>query len=204
MGSRTHRHPRCEACFLHIEHCMCTEFRTLQTRTRLALIWHRDEQRKSTNTGRLALRTLSNSEAYVRGIQDAPVDLSPLADPQRRLLVLFPDSGARPLTSALLQESPLPVTLVVPDATWRQARTMVRREPILAESTKVIPPPGPPSRYRLRHTHTEGQLATAEAIARAFGVLEGPHAQAELERIFHIMVERTLEMRQPSRTASKT
>jgi len=203
VGSRTHRHPRCESCFLHIEYCMCAEFRTLETRTKLALIWHRDEQRKSTNTGRLALRTLSNAEAYVRGLKDAPADLTPLTSPERRLLVLFPDDDARPLTSSLVQESDLPITLAVPDATWRQARNMVRREPILAGATKVIPPPGPRSRYRLRFARDPDHLSTAEAIARAFGVIEGLHAQDEIERIFGIMVERTLEMRQPSPMTSK-
>lgn len=169
----------------------------MQTGTRLALIWHRDEERKPTNTGRVAVNSLVNSETYIRGIKDQPVDLSPLDDPNRRILLLFPTSGVRVLTPELLDEDPRPVTLVVPDATWRQARTMVRREPLLAGAQKVIPPPGPPTRYLLRHAHDTSKLGTAEAIARAFGVLEGPKVQTEIERMFELMVQRTLDMRQP-------
>lgn len=182
---------------------MCDTFRALSTRTHLALIWHRDEARKTTNTGRLALRTLENSSAYIRGMKDAPVDLRPLETPSRRLFVLFPTSGARVLTREMVEESDKPITLAVPDATWRQARAMVRREPILARATKVIPPPGRPSRYQLRRAPEPDHLSTAEAIARSFGVLEGASVQKEIERVFEIMVKRTLEMRQPTSKKSR-
>lgn len=195
MGSRTNTHPRCEHCLLHPHLCICADFRPFATRTRLALIWHRIEAVKPTNTGRLALRTLENSESYIRGIQNAPADLSPLEDPERRLLVLYPAPDARVLTQAIIDEDPRPITLAVPDATWTQARRSVNREPALANAEKVIPPPGPPTQYQLRQEHHDDYLATIEAIARAFGVLEGPEAQAELERIFLLMVDRTLQMR---------
>ena len=53
-------------------------------------------------------------------------------------------------------------------------------------------PPGPPSRYRLRFEPHDGGLATIEAIARAFGILEGRHIEEALLAIFGAMVERTL------------
>ena len=53
-------------------------------------------------------------------------------------------------------------------------------------------PDGPETAYHLRRETKDGGLATAEAIARAFGVLEGPEVQRELERVFRLMVERTL------------
>lgn len=183
-----------------MEQCICDAYRPVQTDTRLALIWHRDEQRKSTNTGRIAVNTLRNSQTFIRGEKDRPLDLSPLEDPSRRLMVLFPTSGARVLTPEVVAESTKPVTLVVPDATWGQARKTVRREPILADVEKFIPPPGPPTRYFLRHAHDTSKLGTAEAIARAFGVLEGMEVQREIERMFELMVQRTLLMRNPKPT----
>jgi DTW domain-containing protein YfiP len=52
--------------------------------------------------------------------------------------------------------------------------------------------PDAPTSYRLRtETRVEG-LATIEAIARAFGVLEGAHVRTALELVFRAMVERTL------------
>lgn len=203
MGSRTHNHPRCSRCYMHEELCICAEVRPLQTRARLALVLHHNEIEKTTNTGRFALQTLTNSEAYIRGLQEGPADLSPLQSSERRLLVLFPSEEARELSPELIAEDPRPITLAVPDGTWAQARRAVRREPILAEAQHVITPPGPPSRYKLRKEHEDHGLATIEAIARAFGIIEGPEAQEALERIFDIQVERTMLTRNPPPTRER-
>ena len=158
---------------------------------------HQREVKKSTNTGHLALKCLENTRLFVRGDLDAPADLGPLASAPTRLL-LFPREDAVELTPELIATLPGPITLIAPDGTWSQARRMVRREPMLATATAVLPPPGAPTRYRLRHEHVEGGLATAEAIARAFGVLEGPEIQAHIERAFEAMVNTTLATRQQS------
>lgn len=167
----------------------------MATRTRLALILHQREWKKSTNTGRLALLALDNACHLLRGQPETPLDLAALDDPARRLLLLFPREDAVPLTPALVAEDPRPVTLVVPDGNWSQARRVVRREPLLASTPAVLPPPGPPTRYRIRDETTEEGMATAEAIARALGVLEGLEVQREIERLFDLMVERTLATR---------
>lgn len=200
MGSRTHNHPRCTDCFMHIEWCICDEFQPRETRTRLALVLHHNEIAKTTNTGRMALKTLINSEAYIRGLEEGPADLSPLASDERRLLVLFPSDDARLLTPELIAEDPRPITLAVPDGTWAQARRAVRREPALSNAEHIILPPGPPSRYLLRKEHEEHGLATIEAIARAFGILEDEASQHALERIFDLMVSRTMITRNPPAT----
>jgi DTW domain-containing protein YfiP len=84
------------------------------------------------------------------------------------------------------------MTLVVPDGTWRQAGKMCRRLPWMAGLRRVALPEGPPTEYRLRAEVVAGGLATAEAIARALGILEGPAVQGEIERVLRLMVERTL------------
>lgn len=182
---------------MHVERCFCGEVRPLDTRTALALVIHRREVSKPTNTGRIGLLALRNSSLFVRGHADAPADLSALETPDRRLLLLFPREDARVLTPELLAEDPRPVTLIVPDGTWAQARRCVQREPLLARAGAVLPPGDEPTRYRLRHEHVDGGLGTGEAIARAFGVLEGPAVEAELTRLFDLQVERTLDSRQP-------
>lgn len=167
----------------------------MATRTRLALILHQREWKKSTNTGRVALHALENAHHFLRGVPEAPLDLGALEDPERRLLLLFPREDAVPLSPAVVAADPRPVTLIVPDGNWSQARRVVRREPLLARTPAVVPPPGPPTRYRIRDETTDEGMATAEAIARALGVLEGPAVQAEIERLFDLMVSRTLATR---------
>ena len=93
----------------------------------------------------------------------------------------------------MVDEDPRPVTLVVPDGSWTQARRVVRREPILSQARHVVPPAGAKTRYRLRNEHVEGGLATAEAVARALGIIEGQKAQEALEALFETKVSRILE-----------
>jgi DTW domain-containing protein YfiP len=68
-------------------------------------------------------------------------------------------------------------------------------------------PRGAPSAYRLRVDAHEAGLATIEAIARAFGILEGERGgevQRALEEIFRAMVERTLWARGSAATVDVT
>ena len=180
---------RCVHCRIHTDLCFCGEIHPISTRTRVLLVLHRLEDRKSTNTGRLATKCLLNSEVLLRG-QLSGLDEEPRIDPATQPLVLFPQEGAIPLTE--YQGSKRPITLVVPDGNWRQASKVRARIPALANVPVVSLPPGPPSIYRLRKEVTEGALSTMEAIARALGILEGPDAQEALERVFRILVERTL------------
>jgi DTW domain-containing protein len=172
--------------------CLCALVPHLETRTRLVLIIHRYEARKPTNTGRLAASCLASSEIHVRGHEGAPS--APIALAADALpLLLFPAEGALPLTD--FAGSARPVTLIVPDGTWRQASRVRARVPGLAELPCVTLPAGPPTRYRLRAESRPDGLATIEAIARAMGILEGAHVQDAMERLLAVMVERTRGLR---------
>ncbi|MCU0684175.1 MAG: DTW domain-containing protein [Polyangiaceae bacterium] len=180
---------RCERCRLHRVLCVCSLLPRLETRTRLVLFVHRLEARKSTNTGRLAALCLNNSAIVLRGDEARPDE--PFAcDPGTQPLFLFPHPGARPLASAAAGDRP--VTLVVPDGTWRQASKVQKRVPGLDALPCVTLPSEGPSTYRLRRRPHEDGLSTLEAIARALGVLEGEAVRRELERVFLVAVERTL------------
>ncbi len=195
MGRRSKRADRCPRCRMHVGLCICDAMDPIATRTRLALIIHRREVWKSTNTGRIGLLALSNAQVFVRGDADAPADLAPLGDPSRRLLLLFPREDAVVLTPELVAADPRPVTLAVPDGSWTQARRCARREAVLAGAPAVLPPDVGPTRYRLRHEHVEGGLGTGEAIARAFAVLEGAEVGEAIQRLFDLQVARTLATR---------
>ena len=174
---------------MHARLCLCALIPRIATRTRLLLVIHRREARKPTNTGRLATQCLTNSEAMVRGHESSP---SPpyTWDSSTQPLFLYPYEDAIPI--ARFATSERPVTLIVPDGTWRQAAKVRNRVPGLRDVPCVSIEPDAPTIYRLRReTRSEG-LATIEAIARAFGVLEGAHVRSALELVFQTMVERTL------------
>lgn len=180
---------------MHASLCVCPLIPRIETRTRVVLLIHRAEDRKPTNTGRLATECLVNSDVIVRGREESPT--VPFSAPAGfRPVLLFPHEDATPLaTFVAADRDPRPVALVVPDGNWRQASRVRNRVPHLRDVPCVSLPPGDPSGYRLRFEAHPAGLATLEAIARALRVLErseGPAVEAALMHPFRVMVERTL------------
>jgi DTW domain-containing protein YfiP len=170
---------------MHLTLCICALIPRVETRTRLLLILHQLEDRKPTNTGRLAARCLPNSAVSTRG-GVPPATLWEGTEP----VLLFPHVEARPLES--WRDSARPITLVVPDGTWRQANKARRRVAGLDALPCAALPQAVRSSYRLRHDRRLDRVSTIEAIALALRILEGPAAAEPLELIFRIMVDRTL------------
>jgi DTW domain-containing protein YfiP len=189
MSRRDNADARCLRCRMHASLCICNLIPRIETRTRLVLFIHRREERKPTNSGRLGVACLPNSEVIVRGHESSPTP--PFTwDAETQPLFLYPDDDAIPITRFAASERP--ITLIVPDGTWRQASKVRNRVSGLRNVPCVAIEPDAPTSYRLRtETRAEG-LATIEAIARAFGVLEGAHVRRALELVFRAMVERTL------------
>ena len=108
------------------------------------------------------------------------------------MALLYPSEGATELNGDSMQEFSSPLTLIVPDGSWRQARRIAHRVEALKHVRRVSISSGPASVYRLRHSPHPGHLSTFEAISRALGVLEGPEVQNKLDLLFLMMVERRL------------
>jgi DTW domain-containing protein YfiP len=188
---------RCVRCRLVQNDCLCDLIPRIQTRTRVVVILHEQEDRKTSNTGRLATRCLPNSEIVVRGGFDRATP-APSWTEHGDPVLLFPHPDARPLQ--FWRDHPRPVTLIVPDGTWRQAQRVRRRIAGLETVPCAIVARDAPSAYRLRHTWDPRRLSTLEAIAEALAVLEGSEGASvrqTLLEIFQVMVERSLRVRFP-------
>jgi DTW domain-containing protein YfiP len=161
----------------------------LDLATKLCLVMHWREIAKTTNSGKVAARCLVGSKILEHGRRDRPLERPDFGTTTP--VLLFPSDNATPLA-----EVKGPVTLIVPDGTWTQAIRMGRRIPWMAELPRVaLPEHDGKTTYLLRSSERSGGLGTMEAIARAFGVLEGPAVQAKLDHIFKLFVERTLAAR---------
>lgn len=192
VGSRH----RCTTCQMSGALCLCPLIPRLQTRTRVVVLMHYLEAKTSTNTARLAHLMLPTSEIRLRGLAGRPMDDCGIVTEDRQPLLLYPSPDSRELAPEWVASLDKPVTLIVPDGSWRQCQKVGNREPVLRQVPRFRLRPGPPSEYRLRiepHAHS---VSTLEAIARALDVLEGPvrgpEIRASMERVFRIMVERTL------------
>ncbi len=153
---------------------------------------HTFEKVLTTNTAKLATKALTNSEIRIHGRKDDRSWAENLHQPDRTSVLLYPSPYAVELTTEVVSQLTGPVTLIVPDANWRQTQKFVRRESTLEGILHVKLPIGLPSEYRLRMQRHESGVCTLEAIARAIGLLESCDAQRQLETLLRIMVERTL------------
>jgi DTW domain-containing protein YfiP len=191
--SRTGWANRCEGCHMFSPLCICSEIPSIVTRTQLVMLLHYAETRLPTNTGWLVHRAIPNSHFLVRGLPNQTSGLEGVAMERTSSAVLFPAEDSIEIGEWAKTLAPAAnPTLIVPDGTWRQAKRMMKREPVLEGITRVHLAPGAPSRYRLREEPHPHQVCTIEAVMRALDRLESKPITPQLERVFTLMVERTL------------
>jgi DTW domain-containing protein YfiP len=173
--------------------CICDALPTLALRTRVCLVIHANELKKSSNTGRLALRALVNSEMRVRGEPGETLDLSDLLSERYRTFLFYPSKDAVELNEELLCQDSRPVQLIVPDGSWRQAGKLLYRHPELKDVPRVKLGAAKAPKYYLRAQHRPEGMATLQAIAHGLGVIEGDRVETELMRLYDAKIERTLQ-----------
>ncbi len=158
------------------------------------MLQHPRERRTAIGTARLAHLCLPGSQLHV-GVEfedDAAVRAA-LAEAEtagRPAHLLFPGPKAVDLAEARLDG---PITLVVVDGTWWQARKLLKRNAWLAALPQIRFTPPAPSRYRIRREPADDYVATVEALAHVLGRLEGaPERFAGLLRPFEAMIDTQL------------
>jgi DTW domain-containing protein YfiP len=188
---------RCAGCRLPPALCLCAQVPVIATRTRVIVLLHQLEARKTSNTGRLAHQCLPSSELHLRG--NLAEDSSDRDDTRVvpawleravRPVLLFPDPDAELLDHRWRDRDP--VTLIVPDGTWSQAIRARKRIKGLAQIPCVALPGDLVSSYRLRRDPRAGRVSTMEAIAHALGMLESETIRDHLLSVHRLAVERTL------------
>ena len=196
MSRHQKPHLRCRECRMHLSLCICALLPRIETRTRVVLIIHQLEWLKPTNTGAVAARCLPNSAVVYRGRPpeaggaSMDGDVSALSPAGAQRLLLFPHASATPLAD--WRGGTEPITLLVPDGTWRQAARTTTKLTAQLGAIPCVSLPAAPAQKRLRGAASPDRLATLEAVARALGVLEGPDVEHALLRVYRIMTDRTL------------
>lgn len=178
------KRPACQRCTRPLAHCLCQAIPDLSSRTRVTILQHPEESRHPLNTGRLVALGLRQAELVCGEV--FPDSL--WQDPGTWLL--FPGDDAMPVDE--IDSVRRPAHIIVPDGTWRMARTLLRLNPGLAALPRLVIPAGQPSRYRVRNTSQQGAVATIEAVVRALEAIEAPARFDALLAPFELMVDRQL------------
>lgn len=179
----------CIGCRLRQHECVCEHAPRLQISTRLFVIVHCKEWRRTTNTGHLARLAVAGGVVRQHGLMHRIVEDDGIDANCPSTLVLFPGRGAEALTPALATSLPRPVTLVVPDGNWNQTKHMMRRVPMLTRAKPVRLPGTNRDFAGLRCNRLPDRMSTFEAIAQALGVLEGQETERRLLSFFRLYLE---------------
>lgn len=185
----------CPECFLNPQLCICELFPRLNLETRVCLVVHAKELKRTTNTGRLAIKSLVNSEMRIRGETKEALDLSDLLTPTHRTLLFYPSDDAVELTKEFVQQEQRPIQLIVPDGNWRQASKVHYRHHELKDIPRVMIKTPNTSKLHLRAENTPEGMATLQAIAHALGIIEGDQVKQALLDLYNAKLERTLQGR---------
>lgn len=182
----------CSGCGLNPALCLCALIPSLNFKTKISLVIHAKEMKRTTNTGRLALKALVNSEMRVRGLDHTPLDLSDLLTPDYETFLFLPSETSLELNKELIQKIQKPIQLIVPDGNWRQASKVNSRHPELAAISRLmISEPNLSTQFLRAESSNEG-MATLQAIAKALAVIEGESAAKPLLDLYNEKLERTL------------
>jgi DTW domain-containing protein YfiP len=174
---------------------------SLTTRTRVLLLQHPRERHVPIGTARLAHLCLPGSELRVGVDFDDDRQVHAALAGAGEAYLLFPGPRAIDLAEA---RPAGPITLVVLDGTWWQARKLLKRNARLAALPQIRFTPPAPSNYRIRREPADHCVATVEALAQVLGALEGDPARfAALLRPFDAMIETQLHYARTVRGARR-
>ena len=160
----------CGRCRRPASVCYCHALPRLDTATRVVILQHPRERDMPIGTARMASLCLPRAELRVGIRWTAELLAGAIGDPARPAILLYPGPGARDI---LRDPPPGPVTLIVVDGTWSQARTVVRDNPVLHALPRYAFATPEPSHYRIRREPRAEYVSTIEAVMHVLGALEG-------------------------------
>ena len=170
---------QCAVCLRPQQTCICRWVTALANQVEVLILQHPMEVSNAKGSARLLHLSLAHSRLEVG--EEFGVDrLQELLSPDRRSLLLYPETGAdkslglakpQPFDPAWLSE-PQRLRLVTLDGTWRKSRKMLYLNPALQALPRLPLRDTPPSHYLIRKAHLPDQLSTLEATVYALAQLE--------------------------------
>ncbi len=195
----------CPGCFRARSVCYCDRIEKIRPRTRLVILQHPRERRRTVGSARIAHLCLEGSRLLwgAEFGENAEV-MRLLADPTHHGVVLFPGNASLNLSEAGAVAQVAPPALggrellvFVIDGTWDCARSMINRSPNLRRLPRICFNPRQKSIYGFRRQPRPECLSTLEAVDELLRILEPGLDSQILMRLFKSMVEKQLSWQVP-------
>ncbi len=190
----------CARCERPVSVCYCAALTTVDTDSRIVILQHPREHGMPIGTAHMASLCLPQASLHVGLTWDeSDVLREACGDPERPAVLLYPGPDARDI---LTEPPPSPVTLVVVDGTWSQARSVVRNNPQLASLPRYAFRAPEPSNYRIRREPCDEYVSTLEAVMHVLGAIEGePERFRALLQPMNAMVDAQIAAQRAARAA---
>jgi DTW domain-containing protein YfiP len=170
----------CSGCSRPTVVCICASIRRVATQTRVVILQHPRESDVAINTAKLVELQLERAERHVAiKLSEAPALQARLHDPAAPAILLYPGPDARDLSEAPPSG---PVTLVVLDGTWWQAKKLFQLNPELAQLPRYSLTPSSPraiwtySFKQRNNCRTNGGSEKRKPVARRLVLCHCPHS----------------------------
>ncbi len=181
---------RCPSCQIGLELCICQYKVQSQLDIEFALLMHRDEILKPTNTGRL-IADLFPQQTYAfcwHRTEPPQALLDLLADESRQCFIVFP---AEPSEERQVYKSLPPLNGKTPcfillDGTWKQGRRMMQLSRWLSKVPAFTFNVEKQAQYSVRKAKHEHQVSTAEAASLLLNELGDTKHSALLHDYFSV------------------
>jgi DTW domain-containing protein YfiP len=203
----------CPHCQKPLPLCICDSVTPIESRIKLLILQHPQEQDRSLGTARLAAQHFKNAVVQV-GLSWPSLSKAlgqPVADPARWAILYLGSSKAADLDPkseilALTRKGEIAEGqrailksiegVILLDGTWSQAKALWWRNPWMLKCQRVILGPSRPSRYgQLRREPRRDGLSTIEAAGMLLAGLQGrPDIATALDASFERMLARYQEV----------
>ncbi len=187
MSTRNHS-LACTGCGF-TNHCICAEFTRLDSLGHFALLQHQREADKKSNTGQLMSSTIPSCSTVIWSRTEPPKALiNQLNDPAYSPWLVFPSDQQQKAYNQdvaiqhIQQTKRQPLFLLI-DATWQEARKMVRKSPWLSHIPRLEIDTQAPSSYRLRRNQADGNLCTCEVGCALLDLINEPSHAVSLSKL---------------------
>lgn len=178
----------CEGCDRPSVVCICEQLVRVEPRTKVVVLQHPREEGNAIGTAWMVERCLSAERIVGVELEGDPRFQAAI---EGSAVLLAPGESAKDLHA----DPPRgPVTLIVIDGTWSQARKLFRLNPSLAKLPRYAFQPAKPSNYRIRREPADHCVSTIEATVAALDCLEPETDASRVLAAFDAMVDHQIRI----------
>ncbi len=161
----------CARCGYPQNTCICDHINRVDVSLNLTVIQHEKEAKHAKNTVKLLSLCIPTARVVPANDHNAMTALS-IQCTEKHCALVYPSEKSIALESISSNRASDISTLLLIDGSWKQAFSIVKKNPWLENLPAFHFSAAPPSNYLIRHTSVDNALSTLEATAYAISCLE--------------------------------